>query len=590
MLMDDLPWNSGGFGEYGGDSDMHFVTPNLNDYASSGVILKNYYTQETCTPSRASLLTGRYPLSIGMQYGSVETNLAWGLRMDETLFPEVLKANSEYTTYMVGKWNIGHFTPRMLPTSRGFDYSLSYQSSTITYWSKFELDDKMFASNDDDSGEKHFQDLIYGDNTCYAKYDGDDKHDHSTFLFRDKALNVIKKHDYDSTSLFLYLAFQAVHDPFEDIDYPNGLPTSYFTNSMHKKVIKKVAGRRRRQLALNLNLVDSAVKSIVDAVDDVGQSSNTYFILTSDNGGCYKTGGANGPLRGNKGTLFEGGTKVSAIMWGKNVPEGVTYGGVFHVSDWFPTMLEMADITYEPDSSYALDGVSHWSSIKTLTSSSSSGSADGPRTYMLYNYYTNITDKTFDEPIRAIRNRKFKLIQTKADNNYDGTFDADEKQVDDDNLAEQGTCTQGTAVSSGTYTSYLFNLESDPYETTNLYYETKYASVVSELTTKLDAYANAAAEDTEYTVAGTKACFVAWKKAGNTVVPWTIDDGSTGLPSFKKHGCDYSLVSPLYRDDDDNDDDDDFKYVDDDDFDDAKPTRQPTHKPTSKPTHKPTSK
>ena len=595
MLVDDLPWNAGGFGEYGSSSDMDSMTPNLNGYVDAGVKFSNYYAQETCTPSRAALMTGRYPVNTGTQYGSVDTEVPWGLPLDETLLPEVLKAKSSYTTYQVGKWHLGHFQPKMLPTARGFDYALSYYSSSVTYWSKFHLDTDIFS--DDTKEENHFLDLTYSDNTCFAAYDGDDVHDYSTNLYRDKAINIVKNHDYDTTSLFLYLAFQAVHDPYEDIDYPNGIPKTMLGTKTYKKVLKKVAGRLRRQMAMSLYLVDAAVESVVKAVKKTGQSHNTYFIFASDNGGCFHSGGRNGPLRGNKGTLFEGGSKVNAILWGGKLSssmEGTTYGGVFHVSDWFPTILDMAGISSSGyTSTKTLDGVSHWSYLKALTTSSSSTATnDGPRTYMLYNYYTNVEDKTWTSPIRAIRNRRYKLVQTMSGkaNAYDDWDSASEVEDNDDDMTGTGTCTQGTATNTGKYTSFLFDLVSDPYEITNLYSEGAYASIISTLETQLATYANSSTQDVEYALPTNKACYVAWKKADNTIVPWIKHQkAGEGYPTWNKHGCDYSLLSPLYKDDD-KADDDDFKYIDDDTFIDTSPTMQPTTKPSSKPTTKPSSK
>jgi arylsulfatase A-like enzyme len=96
------------------------VTPELTKLADKGIRMTNYYALEYCNPSRASLLTGRYPVNMGMQYGMVQYNIPWGLRLDETLLPEVLKDNG-YATYMFGKWHLGHFNERYLPTARGFD-------------------------------------------------------------------------------------------------------------------------------------------------------------------------------------------------------------------------------------------------------------------------------------------------------------------------------------------------------------------------------------------------------------------------------------------------------------------------------------
>lgn len=97
IVADDLGWNSLGYN----DDDIAFATPILTNMARKGITLGNYYAQEVCSPSRGSLLTGRYPLSIGMQYGMVAANAEWGMSLDETTIAEVLKDN-HYTTHMLG--------------------------------------------------------------------------------------------------------------------------------------------------------------------------------------------------------------------------------------------------------------------------------------------------------------------------------------------------------------------------------------------------------------------------------------------------------------------------------------------------------
>ena len=101
ILADDLGYNSLGYD----DNDIDFATPFMTKMAKKGIILTNYYSQEVCTPARASLLTGRYPITIGMQYGDVDPSENWGLPLDETLLPEILQEEG-YKTYAVGKWNL----------------------------------------------------------------------------------------------------------------------------------------------------------------------------------------------------------------------------------------------------------------------------------------------------------------------------------------------------------------------------------------------------------------------------------------------------------------------------------------------------
>jgi arylsulfatase B/arylsulfatase I/J len=262
MLADDLGWNSIGYENY----DLGFATPFLSNLASRGIKLDNYYAQEVCTPSRASLLTGRYPLSIGMQLDEVGPEDGWGLNLTETTLPEVLQSQG-YATYMVGKWNLGHFSPRYLPTARGFDYFIGFLTGEAYHWSKRQASD---------SG---FHDLIYSNADCYYPYNGTDLHKYSTFFYRDKAIDIINYHDF-STPLFLYVSFQAVHDPFNDIEYfQTGIPTKYLSSEIYDQIMKYVTGSKRVQYAMSLVLLDEAASNIYSALRDVGQLENTYIIF-----------------------------------------------------------------------------------------------------------------------------------------------------------------------------------------------------------------------------------------------------------------------------------------------------------------------
>jgi len=197
ILADDLGWNSLGYQNY----DLDFATPFLTTLAKKSIVMSNYYAQESCTPSRAALLTGRYPLTIGMQFNEVDVDSAWALNVEETLLSQVLQ-DSDYGTYMIGKWNLGHYHPQYLPNARGFDEFMGFMTGQSYYWSK-------------KSPQMHkFVDLLYGDSDCYMGYNGTDMHDYSTFLYTDKAIAVIEQHNFKHP-MFMYLAYQAVHVSIE---------------------------------------------------------------------------------------------------------------------------------------------------------------------------------------------------------------------------------------------------------------------------------------------------------------------------------------------------------------------------------------
>lgn len=584
ILADDLGWNSIGYENY----DLSFATPFLNKMASNGIIMTNHYSQEVCTPARASLLTGRYPLSIGMQYFTVADTVAWGLPLEETTIADVLSKH-DYTSYALGKWNLGHYSPRYLPTARGFDYHLGYMTGMTYPWSK-----KVTSST-------KFTDLMYADSSCYAPYDGNDVHKYSTFFYRDKAIDVIKKHNFNKKPMFLYLAFQAVHEPFVDFDhYPSGIPREYVGDETYDYIMDNVQGRKRRQYALSLVLMDRAIASIYEKIKDVKQEDNTYFIFASDNGGCYAAGGKNGPLRGAKGSLYEGGVKTDAFIYSELIPHklrGTTYDGIMHISDWFPTMLDLGGFSYSPSSGYELDGVSQVTGFIY-------GSSSNLRTTLLYNCYVNVKHKgNFDIDVNApcaIRDSQYKLIHAFNGNSAAKWYDYTEANDDDEVMSVGDTCSQSASL-KGTFHKYLFDLVNDPYETTNLYHNDAYATERKALYSHLDSLIASSAEDKcPKSSEKSEAAKIAWKEAGNYVVPWIKSSDLKSKDTYPD-SCTFkhTAVSPVYDDDaidDDIDYDDDVSLHDDDDVDDDKKwsddsrTALPSHKPTHSPTYKPTQK
>ena len=554
ILADDLGFNSIG----NEDLDLDFATPFLSKLAKKSITIQNYYTQESCTPARAALLTGRYPLSLGMQLTSINAYATNALNKDETLLSDVLQEGG-YTSYHLGKWNLGHFHPRYLPTARGFDYSLGYMDGQTYYWSK------------KNPRLSQFTDLMYGNTSCYSGYDGVDRHDYSTFLYRDKAINTIKSHDYQASPMFLYLALQAVHDPFYDYDnFESGIPSDYLSDGMYDTIISEVKGRKRRQYAMALTLLDEAVESVYDALDNEGQLDNSYVIFTSDNGGCYGGGGKNGEYRGGKGSLYEGGTKVDAFIYSpifSSSLRGSQYKGLMHVSDWMPTILDMADLSYTAATGYELDGVSHWGYLNSKDD-------DGvyPRSYLLYNYIVDVGGKDFsldsNAPV-AVRNQDgFKLIHSYVGNPSTEYYDYDTILDDDSTMNLKWECTQSDSMSGGEYKMMLFDLSSDPYETTDLYDDPTYAEIKADLYAQIDAaYEGHAYCSGDGNAKSNKEQRKLWKAAGDYIIPWAeVDEQRENFPGYCQ-SLDHSL-SPVYT---------------------SNPSKRPTETPTRKPSKSPTS-
>ena len=507
IVADDLAWNSIGYTS----SEMSAVTEQLTDLASKGIIMNNFYAQEVCSPSRGSLMTGRYPLTIGMQYGMVGSVSEWGMPLDEITIGEVLKENG-YTTHMLGKWHLGYFSPLFLPTARGFDSWIGYANGENYYWSKKIPD---YPKNSD---------FITSNTTCYKPYDGDDKHDYSTTFYTSKAISIIQDHSYE-TPLFLYLAYQAVHDPFIDFGiYENGMPDSYIEDDILSSIHHNITGRLRQEYAKSLYMLDKSVGELYDALVEKDVMDNTYIIFMSDNGGCFYGGGKNSPLRGSKGTLFEGGIKVDSFIYSpKLVNAGTTYDELMHISDWFPTIMELANIDYSPDDDNALDGVSQisgWTGVSV------------PRSDMLYNMYTHLTDINFDiwtNGSFAVRDSRYKLMHTYDDKTYGTWDDIDETTADDDNLDSENGCAQQFVT--GIFEYWLFDLDTDPYETKNIYNSPniQHVNAKNKLYDLLPDYIENA--KTKMSISFSERSKKVWEENGNQVIPWAnvdnLENGDT---------------------------------------------------------------
>lgn len=523
LLADDM-----GFGTISDDT-----TPFMASLASKAVTLDNYYSQETCTPARAALLTGRYPISIGVQFYEQEVANKGGLPEGETTIADILQ-NEGYTTYMLGKWNLGNASPRQLPTSRGFDYFLGFLDAYNHYWTKLNPD---FPD---------FMDFMYADSTCYYKYDGDDLAEYSTTIFQNAAVASIDGHDFDESPMFLYLSMQAARAPFDDLsdDHEHGMDDSYLAEvgqaGVQKYITKNIDGTIQQQYFKAVAVMDKAMENIYNALDDKGVLDNTYILFASDNGGCPTAGGRNYPLRGTKGSLFEGGTKVEAFIYSpllSSKVQGSTYSNLFHVSDWLPTVLSMAEVGYVRYGTYALNGVSH---LKAITSGDKA-----PRSYLLYNYYYDPSSPTVDlwnGKAFAVRNERYKLMHT-YDSPMSGAWYADNQKMNfDDDLADFDGCAQFSAVRGGEFKYFLFDLKTDPTETTNLYDTTAaYKAIQEEL---YDALTDLTKTAAAYCDSGfEEGAEPAWKENDNYIVPW-IDETDRRLDAEAPSASSPSSPSP----------------------------------------------
>lgn len=320
LLADDLGRADCGF--MGGTQ---IKTPRIDKLAAAGTMLDAFYVQPVCSPTRAALMTGRYPMRHGLQVGVVRPWAQYGLPLEERTLAQALQ-EAGYTTAIIGKWHLGHFAPEYLPTRRGFDHQYGHYNGAIDYFSHIR----------DGGFDWHKDDTVCRDEG------------YSTHLIARDAARFIAK-NAERKPFFLYVAFNAVHAPHQ-------APAEYM------KPYGDLQGERRKYAGM-LAAMDEAVGQIVDAVEKAGVRKNTLFVFSSDNGGPQPgVVTDNGKYRAGKGTLYEGGVRVAAFAtWDGHIKPGSTVTEPLHIVDWYPTLLKLCGAKAEQK--LAIDGRDLWPTL-----------------------------------------------------------------------------------------------------------------------------------------------------------------------------------------------------------------------------------
>jgi arylsulfatase A-like enzyme len=363
IVADDLGWKDVGF--HGSD----IKTPTLDALAAKGAKLEQFYAQPMCTPTRAALMTGRYPMRYGLQTAVIPQGHTYGLATDEWLLSQALK-DAGYETAIIGKWHLGHADQKFWPRQRGFDYQYGPLIGEIDY----------------------FTHKVEGKVDWYRNNQVIEEEGYSTTLLGNDAVTLIEHHD-PATPLFLYLAFNAVHTPYQ-------APQEYLDQYKH------IEDPSRRAYAASAAAMDDQIGRVIAALGEKKMLDNTLIVFQSDNGGTRNPmfAGAitdmskvvlpadNGPYRDGKGTLYEGGTRVVALAsWPGHIKEGVVVNDMIHTVDLYPTLVGLAGGRL--DKGKPLDGVDVWGTI--------SEGKPSPRSELVYNI----------EPFRAaVREGDWKLI------------------------------------------------------------------------------------------------------------------------------------------------------------------------------------
>lgn len=306
-------------------------TPNLMRIANEGVLFTaGYVTSPVCSPSRASLLTGRYQQRFGHEF--LPSKPDSGLPVSETTLADTL-GQAGYLTAMVGKWHLGS-APQFHPTRRGFGQFFGMMGGATDY-----LDPTDGNARSDRTVKKPWP-----GRGARGVYRGTEEVDEDRFLteaFTQEAVQFIEQNK--TRPFFLYLPHLAVHQPLQ-------VTRAYYDRFPHIK------DESTRIYAAMTAAMDDSIGLVLDALERNKLASNTLLIFVSDNGAGVADYCTNAPFRLGKQTLFEGGVRVPfAMRWPGHIPQGEQYSKPVSTLDIFPTVMAAAGRSAGAGSS--LDGV-----------------------------------------------------------------------------------------------------------------------------------------------------------------------------------------------------------------------------------------
>jgi arylsulfatase A-like enzyme len=307
IFADDL-----GYGDLGVYGHPLIKTPRLDRLAAEGLKLTSFYASApVCSASRYSLLTGRYAIRSGIN-GALMPESKNGLGAGETTIADIVKG-AGYRTGMVGKWHLGN-RPGFFPTEHGFDsyFGLLYSNDMIRPWVQTDVPMRLYRGTREVPGEV--------DNAALTE------------RYTEEALSFIRENG--DRPFFLYFAHSMPHVPL-------GVPPRFAGRSANGRYGDVI------------EMIDWSTGQVLDAIRDAGLERDTFVIFTSDNGPWMDMpprmlveprivrtdAGSAGPLRGSKGTSWEGGTRVPFLVrWPGRIPAGSVSSGLARTLDILPTI------------------------------------------------------------------------------------------------------------------------------------------------------------------------------------------------------------------------------------------------------------
>ncbi len=324
IMADDLGWADVAF--HGGNAP----TPHLDRLSKEGLELAQHYVAPVCSPTRAGFMTGR----CWSRFGITTPTNELALPMDTVTLPRALKSQG-YSTFLAGKWHLGSL-PKWGPNYFGFDYSYGSLAGGISPWNH------------------RYKKGPYSV-TWHRNHELIDETGHVTDLLTNETVRWIQK---QKSPFFAYVPFTAVHLPIKEPEEWLG------------KVPENISGDVARHYAACVMHLDDSVGRIIQALEEKGVRDNTLLVFTSDNGGSTvenndlkypddncpngRLTGNNNPLRGQKGDVYEGGTRVPTLVsWPGRVKPGRVETPV-QITDWMPTLCSLTE--YKSDRDLKWDG------------------------------------------------------------------------------------------------------------------------------------------------------------------------------------------------------------------------------------------
>jgi len=304
-----------GYGDISANHGPGVYTPNVDRIAAEGMRLERFYANSTvCSPSRAALLTGRYPDRVGVP-GVIRQQQAdsWGYFDPAAItLPDMLR-KAGYDTIHVGKWHLG-LEAENHPCRRGFD---------------------TFRGFIDDMMDDYLTHRRCGKNGMRHNFETIDPAGHATDIFTDWAIEEIQHRKAEDKPFFMYLAYNAPHTPIQ--------PPEAWVEKVRARE-PQLDEKRIRYNGLVEHL-DDGVGRVLRALDQSGLAKDTIVVYTSDNGGYIPAGACNDPWRGGKGDMYEGGIRVPCfVRWPEHIQAGSRGEAVAMLMDFFPTFCEIVGL------------------------------------------------------------------------------------------------------------------------------------------------------------------------------------------------------------------------------------------------------